>query len=160
MQYAKTLDDYVTYLTEHNSGDYANTWYIGRVKKTESDPDEQIMRLELGRRFVKKEVISEGYFIGFNACYDPRIRNIECSNDGFYDSRRHQGARRIRLKEIIEECKKRGIKIDEDVAIKIISDHKDVYLDKPNNPCTTPPPLFDSRCSVDEKEWHAPPARP
>jgi hypothetical protein len=157
MQYGKTLDDYVAYLTEHNSGDYANTWYIGKVKKTESDPEEQIMSLELGRKFVKKEVINKGYFIGFNAAYDPRIRNIECSNDGFYDSRRHSGARRIRLKEIMEECIKRGIKINEDVAIKIISDHKDVYLGKENNPCSR---TICAHYDEDAREYMSDPSRP
>jgi hypothetical protein len=136
MQYGKTLEDYVAYFTEHNSGDYANTWYIGRVKKTETDPPEEIMRIELGRRFINVERKTDGYFIGFNACYDPRIRNIECSNDGFYDSRRHSGARRIRLEEIMLESIARGVKIDEDIAIKIISDHKDVYLNKDDNPCS------------------------
>lgn len=157
MQYGKTLEDYETFLCENNSGDYACTWFIGRVKKTESDPVEKIMRLELGRRFVNKEIISNGYFIGFNACYDPRIRNIECSNDGFYDSRRHQGARRIRLKEIIEECKKRGIKIDEDIAIKIISDHKDVYLGKESNPCSR---TICAHYDEDKREYMSDPSRP
>ena len=157
MQYAKTLDDYVTYLTEHNSGDYANTWYIGRVKKTESDPAEQIMRLELGRRFVKKEVLDKGYFIGFNACYDPRIRNIECTNDGFYDTRRHSGARRVRLEEIIQGCIKNGIKIDENIAIKIISDHNDIYLHKDDNPCSR---TICAHYDNDMREYMSDPSRP
>ena len=158
MQYGKTLEDYETFLCENNSGDYANTWYIGKVKKTESDSTkEEIMRLELGRRFVKKEIKTNGYFIGFNACYDPRIRNIECSNDGFYDSRRHSGARRIRLEEIIQECIKRGIKIDEDVAIKIISDHKDVYLGKESNPCSR---TICAHYDEDAREYMSDPSRP
>jgi hypothetical protein len=158
MQYGKTLEDYETFLCENNSGDYANTWYIGKVKKTESDSTkEEIMRLELGRRFVKKEIKTNGYFIGFNACYDPRIRNIECSNDGFYDSRRHSGARRIRLEEIIQECIKRGIKIDEDIAIKIISDHKDVYLGKESNPCSR---TICAHYDEDAREYMSDPSRP
>ena len=48
-------------------------------------------------------VSPDGYFIGFNACYDPRIRNLECSNDGFFDIRRHSGARRVTLNEKIKE---------------------------------------------------------
>ena len=157
MQYGKTLEDYETFLCENNSGDYANTWYIGRVKKTESDPAEQIMRLELGRRFVKKELKTEGYFIGFNACYDPRIRNIECSNDGFYDSRRHQGARRIRLEEIMQKFIKSDVKIDEDIAIKIMSDHKDVYLGKESNPCSR---TICAHYDEDEREYMSDPSRP
>ena len=158
MQYGKTLEDYETFLCENNSGDYANTWYIGKVKKTETDTTkEEIMRLELGRRFVKKEVITDGYFIGFNACYDPRIRNIECSNDGFYDSRRHQGSRRIRLEEIMRQCKEGKIKIDEDMAIKIISDHKDVYLDKESNPCSR---TICAHYDEDKREYMSDPSRP
>jgi hypothetical protein len=157
MQYGKTLDDYVTYLNENNSGDYACTWYIGRVKVKESDPAEKIIRIELGRKFINVKEETNGYFIGFNAAYDPRIRNIECSNDGFYDSRRHQGSRRIRLKEIITQCKERGIKIDEDLAIKIISDHKDSYLDKPNNPCSR---TICAHYDEDKREYMSDPARP
>ena len=158
MQYGKTLDDYETFLCENNSGDYANTWYIGKVKKTETDTtEEQIMRLELGRKFVKKELKTDGYFIGFNACYDPRIRNIECSNDGFYDSRRHSGARRMRLEEIMRQCKEQGVKIDENVAIKIISDHKDVYLDKESNPCSR---TICAHYDEDKREYMSDPSRP
>jgi hypothetical protein len=158
MQYGKTLEDYETFLCENNSGDYANTWYIGKVKKTETDTtEEQIMCLELGRKFVKKEIKNDGYFIGFNACYDPRIRNIECSNDGFYDSRRHQGARRIRLEEIMRQCKEGKIKIDEDMAIKIMSDHKDVYLDKESNPCSR---TICAHYDDDKREYMSDPSRP
>ena len=159
MQYGQTLEDYVTYLNENNSGDYACTWYIAKVKKSDSgaDTDEEIMRIELGRRFMNVERTKNGYFIGFNAAYDPRIRNIECSNDGFYDSRRHQGARRIRLEEIMRQCKERGIKIDEDLAIKIISDHKDSYLDKPNNPCSR---TICAHYDEDKREYMSDPARP
>jgi len=157
MQYGKTLEDYVTYLNENNSGDYACSWYIAKVKKSEADTDEEIMRIELGRRFMNVERTKNGYFIGFNAAYDPRIRNIECANDGFYDSRRHQGARRIRLEEIMRQCKERGIKIDEDVAIKIISDHKDVYLDNSENPCSR---TICAHYDNDKREYMSDPARP
>jgi len=46
------------------------------------------MRIELGLKFVGVERKKEGYFIGFNAPYDPRIRNLECTNTGFDDIRR------------------------------------------------------------------------
>ena len=115
------------------------------------------MRIELGRRFVNVKETEDGYFIGFNAAYDPRIRNIECQHDGFYDSRRHQGARRIRLEEIMRQCKEGKIKIDEDMAIKIISDHKDVYLDKESNPCSR---TICAHYDEDKREYMSDPSRP
>ena len=125
MQYSKTLDDYVKYFKENNSGDYANTWYIGKTKKDENG-DIEIMRIELGLKYVNVERKTDGYFIGFNACYDARIRNIECINDGFYDIRRHSGARRVRLEQLMKKYKG---KIDVDNARDIISDHYDVYTE-------------------------------
>ena len=160
MEYSKTLDDYVKYLKEGNSGDYANTWYIAKVKNIPAshaaappapptvaaggspipataaapaapaaavarpnDADE-IMRIELGLKYVNVKRTYDGYFIGFNACYDARIRNIECQNDGFYDIRRHSGARRVRFEQLINKYKG---KINAQIAKLILSDHMDVY---------------------------------
>ena len=126
MQYGKTLDNYVDMLTKNNSGDYANSWLIGDTKNNE------IMRIELGLKFVNVERKKEGYFIGYNAPDDPRIRNLECSNTGYDDVRRHQGARKIRLEELMESNKG---KINVKVAQEIIADHFDVYLHR-LNPCS------------------------
>jgi uncharacterized protein YjbI with pentapeptide repeats len=123
MQYAKTLDDYVKILKNNNSGDYANSWLIADTKRNE------IMRIELGLNFVNVEKKKNGYFIGFNAPYDSQIRNLECSNSGFDDIRRHQGARKVRLEQLMEQYKG---KLDVDVAREIIADHYDVYLNKIN----------------------------
>lgn len=126
MQYANTLEDYVKMLTKENSGDYANAWLIGDTKNNE------IMRIELGLKYVNVERTKNGYFIGFNAPYDARIRNIECVNTGFDDIRRHQGARKVRLEQLMEKYKG---KINVSIAKKIIADHYDVYLNK-INPCS------------------------
>jgi hypothetical protein len=123
MQYANTLDDYVSMLKKENSGDYANSWLIGDTKHNE------IMRIELGLEYVNVERKKNGYFIGFNAPYDARIRNLECVNSGFDDIRRHQGARKVRLEELME--KNKG-KINIQIAQTIIADHYDVYLKKIN----------------------------
>ncbi len=123
MQYGNTLDDYVTYLTKNNSGDYASTWYFGDTNTNE------IMKIELGLKYAPVERTKNGYFIGFNAAYDPRIRNLESVNSGYDDIRRHQGARRVRLEQLMREHK--GA-IDEHVAKQMISDHYDVYLNKIN----------------------------
>jgi len=123
MQYGNTLDDYVAYLTKNNSGDYASTWYFGDTNTNE------IMRIELGLKYTPVSRTKNGYFIGFNAAYDPRIRNLESSNSGYDDIRRHQGARRVRLEQLMRKHK--GA-IDETLAKQIISDHYDVYLNKVN----------------------------
>lgn len=75
---------------------------------------------------------TDGYFAGFNAPLDPRIQNFECSNSGFADIRRHQGARQVRIPQLMEEYKG---KIDNEIAQKIMADHFDVYLNR-ENPCS------------------------
>ena len=90
------------------------------------------MRIELGLKYSNIERTKNGCFIGFNAPYDARIRNLECVNTGFDDIRRHQGARKVRLEELTEKYKG---KIDTDIAKEIIGDHYDVYLHK-ENPCS------------------------
>lgn len=126
MQYAKSLDDYIRLLEKNNSGDYANSWLIGDTNNNE------IMRIELGLNYSNIERTKNGCFIGFNAPYDARIRNLECVNTGFDDIRRHQGARKVRLEELTEKHKG---KIDIQIAKDILGDHYDVYLHK-ENPCS------------------------
>jgi hypothetical protein len=158
MQYAGTLDQYITYLRENNSGDYANTWYIGHniSKDDKGNQRPEIMRVELGLRYVHVEKKTEGYFIGFNACYDPRIRNLECKNDGFFDIRRHSGARRVMLDRKIKEYTEGIKRISDDDARSIISDHWDVYLEK-DNPCSR---TICSHYDLDKREYMSQENRP
>jgi hypothetical protein len=123
MQFENTLDGVLAALKYNNSGDYANSWLVGDTKTN------TIMRIELGLEYVNVEKKTDGYFIGYNAPEDPQIRNLECSNTGYYDIRRHQGARRVRLTELMEQYKG---KLDISAAEKIIADHYDVYLRKIN----------------------------
>jgi len=127
MQYGNTLDEYCKMLLDGNSGDYANSWLFGDTNTNE------ILRIELGLKFHNIERTNNGYFIGFNAPYDERIRNLEVQNSGFYDIRRHQGARMVRLSDLMDKHKG---KIDIRIAREIIADHYDVYLEKTNNPCS------------------------
>ena len=147
MQYGNTFEDYIKILTTHNSGDYANSWYFGNINTNE------LMRIELGRTYVNIERTSNGYFIGFNATYDPRIRNLECSDTGFNDIRRHQGARRVRLTQLMEKYKG---EIDLEVGKKIMGDHYDVYLKK-INPCSR---TVCSHYNMDAREYMSDPSRP
>ena len=148
MQYGETLDDYEKILLEGNSGDYANSWLFADINTNE------IMRIELGLKYHNTERKTNGYFIGFNAAYDSKIRNLECNDSGFYDTRRHQGARRVRLGELMEEYKGQ---LDLETAKIIIADHYDVYLHKENNPCSR---TVCSHYDLDAREYMSDPSRP
>jgi hypothetical protein len=147
MQYGNTLDDYVKILLKNNSGDYANSWLFGDIHSNE------ILRLELGLKYHLVEKTKNGYFIGFNAAYDSRIRNLECVDTGFDDIRRHQGARRVRLTDLME--KNKG-KLDVSLAKTIIADHYDVYLNKVNKCSRT----VCSHYELDKREYMSDPSRP
>jgi hypothetical protein len=147
MQYGNSLDDYVNILLKNNSGDYANSWLFGDIHTNE------ILRLELGLKYHLVERTKNGYFIGFNATYDPRIRNLECVDSGFDDIRRHQGSRRVRLTNLMEENKG---KLDVSLAKKIIADHYDVYLNKVNKCSRT----VCSHYELDKREYMSDPSRP
>jgi len=148
MQYGSNLDDYVKILINGNSGDYANSWLFGDINTNE------IMRIELGLKYNNVERTKNGYFIGFNAAYDPRIRNLECVNSGFDDIRRHQGARRVRIDDLM--IKNKG-KININIAKDIISDHYDIYLNKENNPCSR---TVCSHYELDAREYMSQSDRP
>ena len=147
MQYGNNLDDYVEILLKGNSGDYANSWMFGDINTNE------IMLLELGLKYHSEKRTKNGYFVGFNAPYDPRIRNLECADTGYDDIRRHQGARRVRLTDLMEEHKG---KINIDIAKLIIADHYDVYLNK-TNPCSR---TCCSHYDLDAREYMSDPSRP
>jgi len=148
MQYGNTLDEYVDILLKENSGDYANSWLFGDINTNE------ILRIELGLKFHNIERTKNGYFIGFNAPYDPQIRNLECNNSGMYDIRRHQGARQVRLEELMDKHKG---KINIEIAKEIIADHYDVYLLKENNPCSR---TVCSHYDLDAREYMSQEGRP
>jgi hypothetical protein len=123
VQYANSLDEYDEILSDGNGGDYANSWLIGDTKTNE------IMRIELGLDYKKVEKKKNGYFIGYNAPTDAKIRNLECINTGYRDIRRHQGARQVRLEQLM--TKNKG-QIDVERGQLILADHYDVYLNKIN----------------------------
>jgi hypothetical protein len=148
MQYGNTLDDYCDMLLERNSGDYANAWLFGDTRTNE------ILRIELGLKFHNIERTKNGYFIGFNAPYDERIRNHEVVNSGFYDIRRHQGARLVRLGDLMDQHKG---KLNLAIAQEIIADHYDVYLKKEDHPCSR---TVCSHYDLDAREYMSQSDRP
>jgi len=148
MQYGNSLDEYCEILLHENSGDYANSWLFGDTTTNE------ILRIELGLKFHNIERTKNGFFIGFNAPYDEKIRNLECNNSGFYDVRRHQGARMVRLGDLMDQNKG---KLNIDIAKQIIADHYDVYLHKEDNPCSR---TVCSHYDLDAREYMSQESRP
>ncbi len=147
MQYADNLDQFVKIMKKQNNGGYANSWLLADVNTGE------IMRFELGLKYYNVERKKDGYFIGFNVPLDPRIRNLECSNTGYADIRRHQGGRQVRLTQLMEKYHGR---IDAEIGKKILADHYDVYLKK-NNPCSR---TVDGHYELDAREYMSQPGRP
>jgi hypothetical protein len=123
MQYADGLDDFVAIMSENNSGGLADSWLLGDVNSGE------IMRFELGLNYSNITTTKDGYFIGFNAPLDPKIRNLECSDTGYADIRHPHGARQVRLAQLMKEYYG---KIDVESAKTILADHYDVYLNEIN----------------------------
>lgn len=147
MQYSDDLHQFVDIMKKNNNGGYANTWLLGDIHTGE------IMRYELGLQFYNVTRTNNGSFIGFNAPLDPRIRNLECSNTGYADIRRHQGARQVRLAELMAEHHSR---LDVESAKTILADHHDVYLHK-DNPCSR---TVDGHYELDAREYMSQPGRP
>jgi len=147
MQYAGNLDEFVRIMNDRNNGGYANSWLLGDLNTGE------IMRFEQGLKFQSVERKKDGYFIGFNAPFDPRIRNLECSDTGFTDIRVSQGARRVRLTQLMEQYQG---KIDVEIAKKILADHYDVYLKKINPSSRT----VEGHYELDALEYMSRPGRP
>lgn len=147
VQYADSLDSFVDLFWKNNNGGYANTWLVGDTATNE------IMRFEGGLKFYKVDKTADGYFAGFNAPLDPRIQNFECSNSGFADIRRHQGARQVRIPQLMEQYKG---KVDNEIAKKILADHYDVYLKK-ENPCSR---TICSHYELDDRMYMSQPGRP
>lgn len=147
MQYGDTMEDYVKILLKNNSGDYANAWLFGDTRTNE------IMRFELGLNYWDVQTTKNGYFYGANFPFSPTIRNLECSNTGYQDIRRHQGARQVRLPDLVEQYKG---KINIEIAKRIIGDHYDVYLQR-ENPCSR---CVCSHYELDGREYMSDPSRP
>ena len=127
MQYAETIDEWAEIMKKDNNGAYANSWLLGDVNTGE------IARFELGLKYSSLEKTSDGYFAGFNAATDLKIRNQECANPSDYsDIRKPMGSRRIRWKQLVNQYYG---EIDTEIAKKMIADHYDVYLNK-EAPCS------------------------
>lgn len=146
-QEAASLTEFKDIFWKDNTGGYANTWLVGDTKTNE------IMQFEAGCKLYDVQIKTDGYFVGFNAPQNPAIRNLECANTGYADIRRHQGARQVRLPQLMEKYKGR---LDAQTAKTILSDHFDVYLGR-ENPCSR---TVCSHYELDAREFMSAPGRP
>jgi hypothetical protein len=156
MEQSADFDEFIQLMKDGNTGGYANSWLVGDVNK------KQVMRLELGRQFTPYTITDNGYFTGFNAPLDPQVRNLECSNTGYMDIRRHQGARQVRLMRLVEKYRHRQDKITIEAAQKILADHVDEYLfqkdkKKIENPCSR---TVDAHYELDPRDYMSQIGRP
>lgn len=128
VQQTGNIDDFVKVLNDKNNGGYANAWLIADNNTGE------IARYEEGLLFQSLEKKTDGCFFGCNAVFDPRIRNLECTDNCFNDPRQQEGARRQRWGELIDMYEGQ---ITGELAKKMLADTYDVYLgyENPSSRC-------------------------
>lgn len=121
MQYADTLDDFVAIMLDNNNGGYANSWLLADADSGE------ILRLELGLKYHSIERTRDGFYVGFNAASDIKLRALETDGAGYDDIRQPTGARRVRLTQLMRQY---AGQINIEIAQQILADHYDVYLEQ------------------------------
>ncbi|MCR4428551.1 MAG: phospholipase B family protein [Caldiserica bacterium] len=125
MQYADSIEEFADLLNQGNNGGYPNAWLLGDIIKG------RIARFEQGLEYTDLKIRENGYFSGYNAPEDPRIQG-ECGGWSADDPSNFSGARKIRFEELMEEYRGR---INAEVAMKILGDHWDTWLqvEKPSS---------------------------
>ena len=130
MQYADSLDEFVSYMKKGNAGDYACSWLLGHTRPT-GGKKQEIMLFELGLNTENIERKTNGLFYGMNAAISPEIREKETKQKGsdkFWDMNKPSGARNIRFHFLLYE--KYYGKIGVANARTILADHYDVSTNK------------------------------
>ncbi|MDR3765120.1 MAG: C45 family autoproteolytic acyltransferase/hydrolase [Acidobacteriota bacterium] len=121
-QYAGSIDDFASIMTEGNNGGYANAWLVGDTKANE------IARLELGLKNVTLERSKDGVFYGANFPINEKLIREETDYNPV-DLSQSAAARRIRWEQIMS--KEKG-KIDVKAAHRFLADHYDTFEKKEN----------------------------
>ena len=121
MQYANSIDDYVSIIKEGNNGGYANDWLIGDRRTGE------IAYLELGLKNAPLWRTKDGYFISSNFPRDPAL--IKDETDGFNPGNMasSMNARHLTWERKIAENKGR---IDVNLAKAFLGSHEDSFTGK------------------------------
>ena len=123
MQYAGSIDEYVSILKDGNNGGYANDWLIGDRKTGE------IAYLELGLKNTPLWRTKDGYFVSSNFARDPELLRTETPEFDPKNMQSSPNARRVSAEKRIEAA--RG-QIDVALAEQFLSAHEDSYTGKVN----------------------------
>jgi len=123
MQYAGSIDDYVSIIKDGNNGGYANDWLIGDRKTGE------IAYLELGLKNTPLWRTRDGYFISSNFARDPALIKTETPRFDPEDLSRSENARRVTWEKKIAGAKGR---IDVELAEQFLADHDDSFTGSVN----------------------------
>jgi hypothetical protein len=121
LQYAASIDAYVSIMKEGNNGGYANDWLIGDRKTGE------VAYLELGLKNTPLWRTKDGYFMSSNFPRDPKL--IKEETEGFNPNNlsSSMNARHRRGDALIAQSKG---SIDATFAEHFLSDHVDSYTGK------------------------------
>lgn len=150
LQYANSIDDYVSIIKEGNNGGYANDWLIGDRKTGE------IAYLELGLKNTPLWRTKDGYFVSSNFARDPKVLKDEAPSFDSNDTGSSPNARHIRAEELVQQAKGN---IDVAFAEHYLSDHWDSF-DKKTQPDERSLCGHIDASPRGEKSWDDPPYAP
>lgn len=121
LQYATSIDEYVSIIKDGNNGGYANDWLIGDRKTGE------IGYLELGLKNTPLWRSKDGYFVSSNFPRDSEL--IKTETDGFdvNNPGSSPNARRVTWEKKVADAKG---SIDVALAEQFLADHEDSYTGK------------------------------
>lgn len=120
VQYAESIDDFVSIMTKDNNGALANTWLIGDLKTNE------IGKLDLGLKHSRLWRTFDGIFTGSNYPTDEQLLKGETTFNA-NDPTTSSTARRVRWDQLVAEY---DGKFDAEVGMKCLADHFDVLAGK------------------------------
>jgi len=121
LQYAESIDEYVSLIKQGNNGGYANDWLVGDRKTGE------VAYLELGLKNTPLWRTKDGYFVSTNFARDPAVLKDETPDFNPKNLSSSPNARHITAEKRIEEAKGQ---IDIQLAEQFLSDHVDSYTGK------------------------------
>ena len=121
MQYAATIDEYVSIIKDGNNGGYANDWLIGDRKTGE------IAYLELGLKNTPLWRTRDGYFVSSNFARDPEVIKSDTPAFDPNNLSLSENARRVTWEKKMAAAKGR---IDVELAQQFLADHEDSFTGK------------------------------